>query len=80
MKTPFEVMCKQAPQFRDVVRLVEKSANAPLHELIAAAVSRGPDLTFELFQIALSDLSQFRLESEAEIDAMLLRAIEARAA
>lgn len=76
----FTERCQQAPQFRDVVRLVENSYAVPLHEVIAAAVSRGPDLTFELFQIAFADWSQFRLESQAEIDSMLLRAMERRAA
>ena len=76
----FEVRCKQAREFRAVVRFVEASRNAPMHEIVSAIVAMAPSLSLEYFQIALSDCTEFRLESQGQIDDMLARAIEARAA
>jgi len=78
--TGYEVRQRQDRQFHDVIKLVMRSQTAPLHDVVKAAVARGPDLTFELLQIAFSDWSQFRLESQPVIDDMLMRALKARAA
>lgn len=68
----------EARQLRDVVRFVESSRSAPMHEIVTAIVAMAPALTLDLFQIALADCCEFRLENRAEIDDMLRRAIERR--
>jgi len=76
----FELRSKQGREFAAVVRFLERNPSAPIHDAVRSAVSLGPSLSFQYFQIAFSDWSSFRLETQAEIDDMLTRAMEARAA
>jgi len=76
----FELRCKQGREFAAIVRFLERNPSAPIHDAVRTAVSLGPSLSPEYFQIAFSDWSSFRLESQAEIDDMIGRALEVRAA
>jgi len=78
--TSFELRKKQGHQFAAVVRFLERNPSAPIHDAIRTAVNLGPSLTLDYFQIAFSDWSSFRLETQAEVEDMLTRALEARAA
>jgi hypothetical protein len=76
--TGHELRTQQAKQFAAGVQFLERHPNAPAHEAVSTVVAMCPDLAFEYLQIAFSDWCSFRLETQAEIDSMLLRAIERR--
>jgi hypothetical protein len=77
----FELRGTQSREFTAAVRYLDANTCAELSDVVTNLVRCCPTLGYEYLSILLSDWAlHFRVESQGEIDAMLLRALEARAA
>ena len=77
----FEKKCHEAREFTAGSRYLDANVHAELSDVVNHLVTRCPTLGYEYLSILLGDWAlQFRLENQAEIDAMLLRALERRGA
>lgn len=67
-------------EVRAAVLYLESSQSAPLHDVVTVVARECRSLHFEDLAVLLGDWGQqFRLESQAQIESALLRAMEARA-
>ena len=81
MKTPFNVMCKQALVFKRLCLHLQHNPSAPAHDICRWIADNCELLPREFLLIALLDWAQeFRLESSAELESMLDAALKIRGA